>query len=126
MRAWVAELVDARDLKYHLQETPTGQYSKRTEKNVLDSDGILILSHGLLTGGSALTREFAKQHRKPWIHILLWPTYFETFEFLPFLSLRGAERRGNPTQSLRGLQPEAISSMQQLIGLLRRPLASSQ
>ena len=55
--------------KYHLQEMPTGQYSKRTEKNVLDSDGTLILSHGLLTGESALTTSFAELHRKPWIHI---------------------------------------------------------
>jgi len=55
--------------KYHLQEMPTGQYSKRTEKNVLDSDGTLILSHGLQTGGSALTTGFADHHRKPWIHI---------------------------------------------------------
>ena len=55
--------------KYHLQEMATGQYSKRTEKNILDSDGTLIVSHGLLTGGSALTRELAKQHRKSWIHV---------------------------------------------------------
>ena len=55
--------------KYRLQEMPTGQYVKRTEKNILDSDGTLIVSHGLLTGGSALTRELAQQHRKPWIHI---------------------------------------------------------
>lgn len=59
---------------YHLQEMATGQYSKRTEKNILDSDGTLIVSHGLLTGGSALTRELAKQHRKPWIHIDLKTT----------------------------------------------------
>ena len=55
--------------KYSLQEMPTGRYSKRTEKNVLDSDGTLIVSHGLLTGGSALTTSFAELHRKPWIHI---------------------------------------------------------
>jgi len=55
--------------KYNLQEMPTGQYSKRTEKNVLDSDGTLIVSHGLLTGGSALTTSFAELHKKPWIHI---------------------------------------------------------
>ena len=57
------------DLRYHLQEMPTTDYSKRTEKNVLDADGTVIVSHGFLTGGSALTREFAKQHKKPWIHI---------------------------------------------------------
>ena len=60
--------------KYHLQEMPTGQYSKRTEQNILDSDGTLIVSHGILTGGSALTRELTKQHRKPWIHIDLGTT----------------------------------------------------
>jgi hypothetical protein len=60
--------------KYHLQQMPTDQYPKRTEKNILDSDGTLIVSHGLLTGGSALTGELAKLHRKPWIHIDLGTT----------------------------------------------------
>jgi hypothetical protein len=55
--------------KYHLQEMATGQYSKRTEKNILDSDGTFIVSHGLLTGGSALTTGFAMKHGKPWIHV---------------------------------------------------------
>jgi len=48
---------------------PTTSYSKRTEKNILDSDGILILSHGKLTGGSALTRKLAKKHSRPWVHV---------------------------------------------------------
>jgi hypothetical protein len=55
--------------KYHLQEMPTGDYSKRTEKNVLDSDGTVIVSNGFLTGGSAVTREYAIEHKKPWIHL---------------------------------------------------------
>jgi len=57
------------DLKYKLQEMPTTDYPKRTERNVLDADGTVIISHGFLTGGSALTREFAKKHQKHWIHI---------------------------------------------------------
>ena len=32
--------------KYKLKEMPTASYPKRTEQNVLDSDGTLILSHG--------------------------------------------------------------------------------
>jgi hypothetical protein len=55
--------------KYRLMEMPTGDYSKRTEKNILDSDGTLIISHGILTGGSALTAELAKLYKKPWTHI---------------------------------------------------------
>ena len=62
--------------KYNLQEMPTGQYSKRTEKNILDPDGTLIVSHGLLTGGSALTTKFAELHGKPWIHIDLEMTSY--------------------------------------------------
>lgn len=55
--------------KYHLEEMPTESYPKRTEKNILESDGTLIVSHGKLTGGSSLTRKLAKQHNKPWLHI---------------------------------------------------------
>jgi len=60
--------------KYHLLEIPTGEYSRRTEKNILDSDGTLIISHGILTEGSALTGELATLYRKPWIHIDLEAT----------------------------------------------------
>jgi hypothetical protein len=54
--------------KYQLQEMPTDSYPKRTEQNVIDSDGTLIISHGSLTGGSAYTRKMAMKHSKPWFH----------------------------------------------------------
>jgi hypothetical protein len=54
--------------KYQLKEMPTRSYPKRTEQNILDSDGTLIISHGKLSGGSALTRKLAKNHDRPWIH----------------------------------------------------------
>jgi len=55
--------------KYHLREMPTTDYSQRTEQNVIDSDGTVIISHGFLTGGSALTKEFAVRHEKPCLHL---------------------------------------------------------
>jgi len=55
--------------KYQLREMDTASYPKRTEQNVLDSEGTLIISHGKLNGGSALTRNLAKKHGRPWIHI---------------------------------------------------------
>jgi len=55
--------------RYHLQEMTTTSYPKRTEKNILDSDGTIIISHGNLTGGSLLTLKLARQHNKPFIHI---------------------------------------------------------
>jgi len=55
--------------KYQLQEMPTSSYPKRTEQNVIDSDGTLIFSHGKLTGGSALTMMLAKKHNRPCLQI---------------------------------------------------------
>lgn len=56
-------------LTYHLQEMPTHDYAMRTLQNVLDSDGTVIVSHGFLTGGSALTRAFALKYKKSCLHI---------------------------------------------------------
>lgn len=53
---------------YELQEMPDSDYSKRTEKNILDSDGTLIVSHGILRNGSALTQFLAERHGKPCLH----------------------------------------------------------
>ena len=53
---------------YQLREMPTDSHPKRTEQNVIDSDGTLIISHGKLTGGSAYTRKMAMKHSKPWFH----------------------------------------------------------
>ncbi len=55
--------------KYQLQEMDSTGYNKRTEQNVIDSDGTLIISHGTLTGGSEFTREMAVQHNRPWLHV---------------------------------------------------------
>ena len=55
--------------EYRLKETGTSSYAERTEKNVLEADGTLIISRGPLTGGSEYTREMAVKHHRPWLHI---------------------------------------------------------
>ena len=55
--------------RYKLREMPTAEYPKRTEQNVIDSDGTLIVSHGELAGGSDFTRQMAEKHGKPWMHV---------------------------------------------------------
>ncbi len=55
--------------KYRLREMAAGSYARRTEKNILEADGTVILSHGRLTGGSALTGNLAKEHGKPLLHL---------------------------------------------------------
>ncbi|MHC4879127.1 MAG: putative molybdenum carrier protein [Planctomycetota bacterium] len=46
---------------YPLEETSQRDYSVRTERNIVDSDGTLIISGGPLTGGTALTRTLARR-----------------------------------------------------------------
>lgn len=52
-------------LTYKLQELDSENYRERTEKNVMDGDGTLIVSFGPLTGGSALTESLALKHDRP-------------------------------------------------------------
>ena len=54
---------------YRLQEMASPKYRDRTRKNILDSDGTLIVSFGPLTGGSALTEALAICHNRPCLHL---------------------------------------------------------
>ena len=60
--------------RYQLEEMPTSSYPRRTEKNVREADGTLILTHGPATGGSKLTIETAVRHRRAYLHIDLHRT----------------------------------------------------
>ena len=51
------------------QEMARGGYPKRTEQNVIDSDGTIIFTYGKLSTGSALTFKLAKKHNRPCLHI---------------------------------------------------------
>src|SRR5688572_80983 len=56
--------------KYQLREMPTDAYPARTEKNVLDSDGTVIISISpRLSRGSLLTLKKAQEHGKPVLHL---------------------------------------------------------
>lgn len=51
--------------RYPLTETPSEIHAQRTEWNVRDSDGTLVLTRGEPTEGTALTIAIAKRLRKP-------------------------------------------------------------
>src|SRR5262249_46401917 len=58
------------DPRYNLTETPSEDYSQRTEWNVRDSDGTAVFSvRRELRGGSLLTVEIAAQYNKPVIRL---------------------------------------------------------
>src|SRR5437762_6170449 len=51
--------------RYPLRETPSADYPQRTEWNVRDSDGTLIVHSGRVDRGTALTQRLAARHRRP-------------------------------------------------------------
>lgn len=51
--------------QYPLNETPSEVYEQRTEWNVRDSDGTLVLTWGRPTEGTAFTIEMARRLGKP-------------------------------------------------------------
>lgn len=50
---------------YPMAEMDTPEFFHRTEKNVLESDGTLILNKDALTEGTKLTYDFTLKHGKP-------------------------------------------------------------
>ncbi|MEW6055965.1 MAG: putative molybdenum carrier protein [Bdellovibrionota bacterium] len=53
------------DERYPMTETVSEQYEQRTEWNVRDSDGTLVLAWGPLTEGTLFTAKIAKKYKKP-------------------------------------------------------------
>lgn len=59
------------DPRYHLQETESPGYRQRIRLNVIESSATLILNEGPLSGGTALTLDFARRFGKPCILVQL-------------------------------------------------------
>lgn len=53
------------DARYPLRELPGGGYLDRTRRNVLDSDGTLVVTFGPASGGTARTIEFCQELGRP-------------------------------------------------------------
>jgi len=60
------------DITYPLRETPNDSYSVRTEWNVRDSDGTLILHQGKIFGGTAFTKRMALEYERPFFCVRLY------------------------------------------------------
>jgi len=76
---------------YPLVELDTAEYSSRTEKNVVQSDGTLILNRGALSEGTKATYDFTLLHHKPCLIVQM-----------------DAEPMIDPLQVLRWIQSENI------------------
>ncbi len=104
---------------YPLQETPSSDYTQRTQWNVRDSDGTVVLYWGSLSGGSALTVELAKEHNKPCLQINLcenalpeilldWVKRYQ----IRTLNVAGTRESGSP-----GIYDEACQFLREALSL---------
>lgn len=59
--------------KFELTETNSSHYPVRTEKNIKDSDGTLVLIYGSVTRGSQLSIDLARRLNKPCLVLNLGP-----------------------------------------------------
>ncbi len=107
--------------KYPLKEMPSADYRDRTLRNVQDSDGTLILMTGKLSGGTALTREFALAKSKPLMLIDLdrplspeSVLHWATKQGIRVLNVAG------PRESLRpGIQQRAANFLARMLAVCR-------
>ncbi|MDA2934764.1 putative molybdenum carrier protein [Acidobacteria bacterium AH-259-D05] len=113
------------DEVYPLKETPLSDYAQRTEWNVRDSDGTLVLYRDLLSGGSAFTVKLAEEYDKPCLLLDLStkPTsetvwdWFKQYQIL-ILNVAGTRESGSP-----GIYQEACRFLNAILtpALLQRP-----
>jgi len=107
---------------YPLQELNSPDYSVRTEKNVVESDGTLILNKGELSSGTKRTHEYTTKHLKPCLiiqleepiepaHVLRWIEGQQ----ITTLNIAGPRESKYP----EGIYNEASSYFEQLLYMLK-------
>jgi hypothetical protein len=98
--------------KYPLRETPTAEYAERTEWNVRESDGTLVLTRGepAIGSGTAFTIELARVYRRPHLIVdLVSPVPAQTVRGwigenrIRVLNVAGPRAEGN-----RGIYKQAV------------------
>ncbi len=110
------------DPGYPLVETPSADYAQRTEWNVCDSDGTLVIARGRPTGGTALTMTLGRRHRKPLLVVDLSrdPSPEGVFRWIEARAI-GTLNVAGPRESQRpGIGREAQAFLERLFHLTRR------
>ena len=107
------------DPAYPLIETPSDDYAQRTEWNVRDSDGTLVLFRGRPTGGTALTIALARRQGQPLLVLDLDrdPSPDEAWRWIEARGI-GVLNVAGPRESQRpGIGPEARAFLERLFRL---------
>jgi hypothetical protein len=105
--------------RYPLTETPTESYPERTEANVRDSDGTLILTEGSPEGGTALTKELAGRLHKPCLVVDLTdrPSAGTVQGWLQAHRIRVLNVAGPREEEHSGIYTRAAGFLRQVLGV---------
>lgn len=102
---------------YELEECPSREYPQRTEWNVRDSDGTLVLTRGRPKGGTALTIRLAHKHRKPCLVLDLEeePSVAELRQWVEINEIRILNIAGPRESTQSGIYDQARLTLRQLL-----------
>jgi hypothetical protein len=101
---------------YPLKETESTDYPVRTEKNILDSDGTLILYYGTMDRGTILTQNLAQKHQKPLFTIDIDNGFLtdEFYEWIDIYHIRVLNIAGPRESHSRGIYNDAYDTLKYL------------
>jgi hypothetical protein len=107
--------------RYPLVETPTARYPQRTEWNVRDSDGTVVLHAGRPRGGTALTLRLLDSQRKPVLRLDLddGPDPRILAEWIALEGIRVLNVAGPRESECRGLGERAVRFLEAALGSLQ-------
>ena len=111
------------DDRYPLTETPWHGYPQRTEWNVRDSDGTLILTAGPADRGTALTVRLAERLHKPHLQVDLaaWPSAAAVHEWVRANGVRVLNVAGPRESSTPGIGEQARRFLREVISSAETP-----
>ena len=110
------------DHKYPLRESTSSNYAVRTEWNVRDSDGTLILAYESLSGGTRLTQTLARKRDKPCLVVNLKqePQLQSVIDWIADNQIKCVNVAGPRESQQPGIHSQALNYLQELIRQLRQ------
>lgn len=105
------------DPEYPLQETESRNYAVRTQLNVAESDGTLILCCGRLTKGTSLTRKLAIQEERPFLvcNLVKKPAATEVAEWIESNRIAVLNVAGPRESSVEGIHQLATAFLRSVL-----------
>jgi hypothetical protein len=102
---------------YPVKETPSRDYEQRTEWNVRDSDGTLILTTSKPEGGTAYTLEMAQKLDKPFYVVdLLSPRNLASIQYwIEYEKIKTLNVAGPRESRVPGIRSMAMEFLKDLI-----------